>query len=43
MAKSVKPKKEVKKAPKDELIKLNMSFSEAIKLAVNTPPIKKKK
>jgi hypothetical protein len=43
MAKPSKPKKEAKKAPKEGPVKLNMSFGDAIKLAVNTPPVKKKK
>lgn len=42
MAKAAKPKKETKKAPKQEPIKLDMSFGDAIKLAGNTPRTKNK-
>lgn len=43
MAKAAKPTKSVKKSSTEGMFKLNMTFEEAIKLAVTTPLPKKKK
>jgi len=39
----VKKEKTKQKPKKEEKVKLNMSFEEAIDLALKTPPVKKKK